>query len=52
VRPTSIRPPKPQANRANIVTFTPVTTSRLRIVFEHRPGSGVGLAQVQALAPS
>lgn len=50
VRPTSIRPPKPQANRANTVTFAAVTTRKLRIVFEHHPGNGVGLAQVQALS--
>ena len=51
VRSTSIRPPKPQANCANTVMFAPVTTHKLRIVFQHQPGNGVGLAQVQALAP-
>jgi F5/8 type C domain len=49
VQPTSVHPEKPEANRANTTTFAPVTTGKVRIVFRHEPGMGVGLAQVQVL---
>jgi hypothetical protein len=51
VRPISIHPEQPEANRANTVHFNALKTRKIRIVFQHRPGIGVGLAQVQALAP-
>ncbi len=51
LRLDSVKPEKPEANRANIVKFDPVETRKIRILFRHRPGIGVGLAQVQVLAP-
>ena len=44
-------PEKPEPNRANTVLFAPLSTSRIRVDFRHKPGIGVGLAQIQALAP-
>jgi len=48
--PISMHPAKPEASRANTVQFAPLTTQKIRAVFKHRPGIGVGLAQIQALA--
>ena len=42
-------PKMPEANRANEVRFAPLNTAKIRITFRHKPGIGVGLAQVQAL---
>ena len=50
VLPNSVDPIKPEANRANTVQFAPLTTRKIRAVFKHRPGIGVGLAQIHALA--
>jgi hypothetical protein len=50
VQPSSVAPVRPEANRANTVQFAPLTTRKIRAVFKHRPGIGVGLAQIQALA--
>jgi hypothetical protein len=43
-------PVTPAAHRANTIRFGPVLTARIRVVFKHQPGEGVGLAQLQALA--
>jgi len=51
VQAISVDPAKPQASRANTVLFAPLTTRKIRAVFRHRPGIGVGLAQFQVLAP-
>jgi hypothetical protein len=50
IQPNSVAPIKPEANRANTVQFAPLTTRKIRAVFKHRPGIGVGLAQIQTLA--
>ncbi len=50
VEASSVAPAKPEANRANTVQFAALTTRKIRAVFRHRPGIGVGLAQIQALA--
>jgi hypothetical protein len=52
VESTSMNPKTPEANRANTVRFKPVETRKVRIVLHHAPGTGVGLAQVQVLAPA
>jgi hypothetical protein len=52
VQPISIHPEKPEASRANTVTFSPIETSKIRILFRHTPGIGVGLAQAQILEPA
>jgi hypothetical protein len=48
----SMQPEKPMANRANTLRFVPLETTKIRIVFRHKPGIGVGLAQIQAIASS
>ena len=50
VQPVSMLPATPEANRANTVQFAPLTTRKIRAVFQHPPGIGVGLAQFQVLA--
>jgi hypothetical protein len=42
------RPAEPAGHRANTVTFTPIATSRVRAVLEHRPGSASGLSELEA----
>ncbi|MFZ1941375.1 MAG: discoidin domain-containing protein [Terracidiphilus sp.] len=49
--PTSVHPRRPAACRVNTITIAPITTQKVRIIFRHAPGIGVGLAQVQVLAP-
>jgi hypothetical protein len=46
-----ITPAVPTAGRANTLRFDPVTTKAIRVVFKHPIGLGVGLAQLQVLAP-
>jgi hypothetical protein len=52
IQAVSVHPDIPQPNRANTVTFEPVRSKKIRIVFRHTPGIGVGLAQLQVLAPA
>jgi hypothetical protein len=51
IQPVSAAPASPAAHRANTLAFDPVETRKIRLLFQHAPGVGVGLAQVQALAP-
>ncbi len=41
-------PAQPTGHRANTVSFTRVTTTRLRVVLRPLPGSAVGLTEVEA----
>jgi hypothetical protein len=43
-------PEQPEGRRANVVTFRPVTTSRVRVVLSHRPGASSGLTELEAWA--
>jgi hypothetical protein len=50
VQVVSIQPRKPTAHRANTVRFAPLLTAKIRVIFTHKPGIGVGLSQLQAIA--
>ncbi len=43
-------PPGPAGGALNIVTFKPVTASRLRIIFRHTPASKSGVTEVELRA--
>lgn len=43
-------PERPEGRRANIVTFRPIHTSRVRVVLTHRPGASSGLTELEAWA--
>ena len=42
------RPAIPVGRRANRVVFPPITTRRLRVTLEHRPGAASGLTEIEA----
>jgi hypothetical protein len=52
VQLTSADPPMPVAHRANLYRFRTIRAKAIRITFRHDRGIGVGLAQMQVLAPS
>ena len=41
-------PARPAGHRANVVTFAPVHTSKLRVVLTHQPGASSGLTEIEA----
>jgi hypothetical protein len=41
-------PEEPTGHRANTVSFTPIATSRVRVLLEHRPGAASGLTEIEA----
>ena len=41
-------PAKPEGHRANVISFPAVTTSRLRLVLQHRRGRASGLTEFEA----
>ena len=43
-------PATPQGRRANVVSFVPVETSRMRFVLTHQPGASSGLSEIEAWA--
>ncbi len=45
-------PPTPAANDANEVTFPPVTTSQIRVVFTPQPGAYVGVTELESWYPA
>jgi hypothetical protein len=52
VQMLGVSPERLKSNRATTIEFVPVQTSIIRVVFRHKPGVGVGLAQFQLLNPS
>jgi hypothetical protein len=43
-------PAQPEGRRANVVTFRPIMTSKVRVVMTHRPGASSGLTELEAWA--
>ncbi|HXY19071.1 MAG TPA: discoidin domain-containing protein, partial [Gemmatimonadales bacterium] len=43
-------PAVPEGHRANTVAFPAIRTSKLRVVFTHRPGAATGLTEIEAWA--
>jgi hypothetical protein len=45
-------PSRPAGGTLNRVTFAPVVTSRIRIVFTPQPGAGVGVTELESWSPA
>src|ERR1043166_8627838 len=48
IRRQQHEPPRPEGHRANIIAFPPLTTQKVRVVFNHAKNGRTGLTEVEA----